>query len=95
MLIDFDVQISTNVILRAVQPDGTPIPEGAIANVFHTGDYFPVGMDGKLFLQGIDRSSEITIRWNGSTCDIDVPYPSGSAVITQVGDIVCVPRKGQ
>jgi outer membrane usher protein len=95
ILVDFDVQISTNVILRAVRPDGTPMPEGSIAHVFHTGDNFPVGMDGKLFLQGIDRSSEVTIRWNGTTCDIDVPFPTGSAVIARVGDIVCMPRKGQ
>ena len=95
VLVDFDVQVSTNVLLRAVHPDGTPIPEGAIARVLHTGDSFPVGADGKLFLQGIDRSSEIIIRWNGTTCDIDVPYPTGSAVITKMGDIACVPRAAQ
>jgi outer membrane usher protein len=95
VLVDFDVQVSTNVLIRAVRPDGTPIPEGAIARVFHTGDSFPVGADGKLFLQGIDRSSEIVIRWNGTACDIDVPYPTGDAVITKMGDIVCRPRTGK
>ncbi len=93
IVVDFDVHESTNVVLRAVLPDGTPLPEGAIANIFHTGDTFPVGMDGKLFLQGLDRSSEITIRWNGTICDIDVPYPGGNAVITKMGDIVCKPRQ--
>lgn len=92
VVVDFDVHVSTNVMLRAVQPDGTPLPEGAIANIFHTGDNFPVGVDGALFLQGLDRSSEISVRWNGTTCDIDVPYPSGSAVIAKMGDIVCTPR---
>jgi outer membrane usher protein len=95
VVVDFDVHLSTNVIFRAVRPDGTPLPEGAIASVFHTGDNFPVGMDGKLFLQGLDRSSEVAIRWNGTICDIDVPYPTGSAVIAKMGDIVCEPRKGQ
>jgi len=93
VVVDFDVHLSTNVIIRAVRPDGTPLPEGAIASVFHTGDYFPVGMNGKLFLQGLDRSSEIAIRWNGTICDIDVPYPTGSAVIAKMGDVVCNPRK--
>jgi len=95
VLVDFDVQVSTNVLIRAIRPDGTPVPEGAIARVFHTGDAFPVGRDGKLFLQGIDRSSEIVIRWNGTTCDIDVPYPTGTAIITKMGDIACVPRTGK
>lgn len=93
VVVDFDVHLSTNVIIRAVRPDGTPLPEGAIASVFHTGDNFPVGMNGKLFLQGLDRSSEIAIRWNGTICDIDVPYPTGSAVIAKMGDVVCNPRK--
>ncbi len=95
IVVNFDVHVSTNVVFRAVLPDGSPLPEGSIARVFHTGDRFPVGMDGKLFLQGIDRSSEVSIRWNGTTCDIDIPYPTGSAVITKMGDIVCEPRKGQ
>lgn len=94
ILVDFDVQITTNVVIRAILPDGTPLPEGSVASVFHTGDRFPVGMDGKLFLQGIDRSSRIEIRWSDKVCDIDVPYPSGNAVIAKMGDIVCVPRKG-
>ena len=53
------------------------------------------GMVFGLFLQGIDRSSEIVIRWNGTTCDIDVPYPTGTAIITKMGDIACVPRSGK
>jgi outer membrane usher protein len=93
VVVNFDVQVTTNVVFRAVLPDGTPLPEGAVAIIYHTGEKFPVGMDGKLFLQGIDRSSEIEIRWSGSVCDIDVPYPSGSAVIAKLGDIVCEPRK--
>ena len=93
VVVNFDVHVTTNVLLRAVYPDGRPLPEGAIAEVFHTGEIFPVGMNGKLYLQGIDRSSEIAVRWNGSTCNLDVPYPSGSAVIAKMGDIVCIPER--
>lgn len=92
VIINFDVRDTTNVLLRAVLPDGNPVPEGSIATVFHTGDRSPVGMDGKLFLQGIDRSSEIQIRWAANSCDLEVPYPSSSAVIAKLGEIVCMPR---
>jgi outer membrane usher protein len=93
VLVNFDVRLATNVILRAILPDGQPLPEGAVASVFPSNDKFPVGMDGKLYLQGIDRSSEITIRWSGKTCGLDVPYPPGaSPVISKLGNIVCVPE---
>lgn len=95
VVVNFDVRVTTNVILRAILPDGSPVPEGAIASVFPTNDIFPIGMQGKLFLQGIDRSSEVEIRWKGNVCDIDVPYPGGSAIIAKMGDIVCEPRKDQ
>jgi outer membrane usher protein len=90
--VDFDVRVTTNVLIRALTPDGKPLPLGAIARVRHTGDEFPVGTNGKLYLQGIDRSSEVTVRWAGNTCDLDVPYPGGSAVIAKMGDAVCLPR---
>ena len=93
VVVNFDVGVSTNVLFRVTRPDGSPMPEGAVASVFHTGDTYPVGSNGKLFLQGIDRSSEVEIRWNGTICDLDVPYPSGNAVIAKMGDIVCTPRK--
>lgn len=95
VLVDFDVRVTTNVVLRAVRPDGSPLPEGAVATVEHTGDQFPVGLDGKLYLQGIDRSSEVSIRFAGRTCDLDVPYPSSNAVIAKMGDRVCRPLKVQ
>jgi len=79
--------------MRAIRPDGTPITEGALAYVVQSGKFFPVGMDGKLYLQGIDRSSEIEIRLRGRHCPLDVPYPAGSQIITDVGDVVCELRE--
>jgi outer membrane usher protein len=95
VVVNFDVSVTTNVLLRAVWPDGRPVPEGAIARVTQSGELFPVGMDGKLYLQGIDRSSQIEIQWAGKACDIDVPYPASPDVISRVGDIVCEPRVTQ
>ena len=95
VVVNFDVSVTTNILLHAVFPDGRPMPEGAIARVIQSGELFPVGMDGKLYLQGIDRSSQVEIQWAGQTCDIDVPYPASPDVISRVGDIVCEPRVTQ
>jgi len=95
VIVNFNVQESNNVILRAVLVDGSPVPEGAFATVSWSQEMYPVGRNGKLFLQGIDRSSQITLRWSGQSCDLDVPFPSRSTIIAKLGDVVCDPRKVQ
>ena len=95
VIINFDVSASNNVMLRAVLPDNSPLPEGAVAKIENAAEEFPIGLDGRVYLQGIDRSSRIEIRWNGRICDLDVPYPDSNAMITRLGDIVCQPRKAQ
>lgn len=93
VVVDFEVRVSNNVMLRAVLPNGDPVPEGAFARINYSEKMYPVGRDGKLFLQGIDRSSLIRLRWADTSCELDVPFPSSSAVIAKMGDIVCEPRK--
>jgi len=89
VIVNFDVSLSNNVLLRAVLPDGSPVPVGAFATVDRSKKMYPVGQDGKLFLQGIDRSSLITLRWQTMECELDVPFPDSSAVISRLGDVVC------
>ena len=76
-------------MFRAVLPDGSPVPEGAVVHVRYPDNIFPVGLDGKVYLAGIDRSSLIEIRWSGLSCELDVPFPGGNAIIEKLGDIVC------
>ena len=92
VVVNFGVRVSQDVILRAVLPDGKPVPEGAVASMPDEGGDFPVGLDGLLYLQGIDSAMLIGIRWGGTTCDVDVPMTRGDAIIPNLGDIVCEPR---
>ena len=95
VVVSFGVRIARDVMLRAVMPNGSPVPEGAVATVPGQDRIFPIGMDGRLYLQGIDQSSQVAIRWNGTICDIDVPAAQGDAIIPNLGNIVCEPRQGQ
>ena len=95
VVVNFGVRVAKDVILRAVLPDGTPVPEGAVASFPDQGREFPVGLDGLLYLQGIDRATLIGIRWGTTTCDVDVPVANGDAIIPNLGDIVCEPKSVQ
>lgn len=91
VVINFDVRVSNNVTFRALLPDGSPVPEGATVRVQYPDKRFPVGLEGKVYLEGIDRSSLIEILWNDVSCELDVPFASGTAVIEKMGDILCEP----
>ncbi|MDH4108204.1 MAG: fimbria/pilus outer membrane usher protein [Gammaproteobacteria bacterium] len=92
VIVNFNVRDAHDAVLRLVLPDGTPLREGAIATMMGRQDYSPIGSNGRVYLQGIERPSQVTIRWNGSVCDIIVPKPEGSDVLPDLGEFVCVPR---
>lgn len=95
VVVDFDVQLARDVLLRAVLPNGDPVPEGAIAQILDQPGMFPVGLDGRIYLQGIDRDSRVEIRWNGTICELDVPATAGDEVMPRLGDTVCTLKKAQ
>jgi len=90
--VDFDVRQTRDAIMRIVLPDGSPLPEGTVAQVLGRGERLPVGRNGRLYVQDIDRPSQVTLRWNGHVCDIIVPLPEGPGAIPNLGDITCEPR---
>lgn len=92
---DFGISRSQDVLMRIVLPDGSPLTEGAVARLIGRKGYNAVGRDGRLYLEGIDRPSQVTIRWDGLVCDIIVPMPEANSTIPNVGDIVCEPRPFQ
>lgn len=92
IVVNFDVRIANNIMLTAKLPDGSAVPEGAKVYVRPSSKSAPVGLEGQVYLQGVDRSSLVEIRWRGLSCELDIPFPSESAVISQVGDILCDPK---
>ena len=72
-----------------------PKCQGAVARVDDIDEWSPIGSNGRLYLQNIGRSSTVTVRWNGTVCDFDVPRPDDGAIIPDLGEFLCVPRAFQ
>jgi outer membrane usher protein len=95
VVVAFDVVEARDAIIRVVLPDGTPVRQGAVARLFGQPSWSPIGTDGRLYLHGLERPSQVTVRWNGSVCDFIVPRPEGSEMIPNLGEFTCEPRKHQ
>jgi outer membrane usher protein len=93
IVVDFEVVEARDAIIHVLLPDGTPVRQGAVARVFGQEQWSPVGSGGRVYLHGLERPSQVTVRWNGSVCDFVVPKPEGNEMIPDVGDFTCEPRK--
>jgi len=95
VVVEFEVVEARDALVHVRLPDGTPVRQGAVARVFGQQEWSPIGSDGRVYLQGLDRPSQVTVRWNGSVCDFVVPKPEGDAMIPNLGDFTCDPRAFQ
>ena len=92
MVVQFDVLEARDAIVQVVLPDGSPVRQGAVVQVWGQTEWSPVGTDGRAYLHGLEQPSQVTVRWNGSICDFIVPIPEGTDVIPNLGTFVCEPR---
>ncbi len=93
IVVEFEVLEAHDAIIHVVLPDGSPVRQGAVARVFEQRDWSPVGSDGRVYLQGLTKPSQVTVRWNGSVCDFIVPKPQSGTMIPNLGKFTCEPRK--
>jgi outer membrane usher protein len=92
VVVEFAVVEARDAFIHVTLPDGTPVRQGAVARVFGQQDWSPIGIDGRVYLHGLDRPSQVTVRWNGSVCDFVVPKPEGDEMIPDLGQFTCDPR---
>jgi outer membrane usher protein len=89
MVIDFEAKRVQPVLLHAYQADGTPIPEGAVVRMDDQGEPLPVGRDGLIFVPDLTPESRLVIRWNGISCELQVPMPDGDHPMPDLGRFSC------
>jgi outer membrane usher protein len=88
-LASFGVRSTVGVSLRVVFPDGQPVPEGARARVANTEIGSPVGLNGRLYLEGIEPGGQIEIEVRGEICVIDIEESATSEELNSLGNMIC------
>jgi outer membrane usher protein len=89
----FGITATANALLRVVDRDGQSIPEGASARV-DGGLSFPVGLDGRLYLEGLHAGSTVEVVSSGGRCTFLIGIvPASAGRVPDLGDLVCEPAK--
>lgn len=68
-----------------------PLPTGAYATVPGSGEWFPTGEDGAVYVIGLEPVTAVTVHWNDQECVIEVVSPSRQPLdhIPELGPFVC------
>lgn len=89
VLVDLGVRPAEAAVLRVVDANGVAITEGARASIDGTPGQFPVGLDGRLYLEGLGERSLIQIRDAGALCEFELPRPDTGEALPDLGEFVC------
>jgi outer membrane usher protein len=92
----FGITATVDALLRVVDPDGRAAPEGASARVDGAALSFPVGLDGRLYLQDIHAGSLVEVVSDGDRCTFVIgtlPAPTGA--VPDLGEVVCEPAAAE
>jgi outer membrane usher protein len=85
----FDSRRQHNVLVRLVQPDGNPVPEGAEAIVAGRPERFPVAFGGEVFVTDFEGKHELEVTYDSRSCRVMVEVERTAPVVAEVGPLVC------
>jgi outer membrane usher protein len=86
----FPVRPSRSAELRIVLEDGKAFDVGSTVQLLGMSDLFPVALDGKVFLQGLDNNNRIIVtRPHQQQCEFQLPFNPTDDPLPQLGTFIC------
>lgn len=85
-------KIKRAVLAVVLEEGGTP-PTGAIVTIEGNEREFPLGRDGKVFLEGLHEHNDIHILWAVGSCRFSLEYPRTDDPMPYLGTRVCKGKK--
>lgn len=91
LLLEFDVRDTRGALLTVTWPDGTPVTEGSEAHIVGRDEVFPVGRNGRLYLQGVSPKTQVLVSNGDWQCQLNIDVQQGikGDGIPNLGTFVC------
>ncbi|MET0517906.1 MAG: fimbria/pilus outer membrane usher protein [Burkholderiaceae bacterium] len=88
--LSFPVQRSLAASFRIVDAQGQPLPPGSQLQVLGQDRVFPVGLEGRAYVAGLDgKQSTLQARWTDGSCQLRIDYPPNAEDLPDLGTLVC------
>lgn len=93
LVVQFPVGRSRGATLTVLGADGKPVPAGALAGVAGQARQQPFGVEGQLYLQGLQASNRVVVQWTVGgrrrRCAFDLMLPAGTDPLPDLGVRTC------
>ncbi len=89
ILLRFAVRRARGAVLAVVLDSGQPIPAGALAQLVGTPGEFPVGLNGVVYLTGLEAANRLRVTWRGQSCEFPVSFTPSAEPQPDLGRFTC------
>ena len=88
-MVEFSLDASRSLMLHAIQTNGEPVPEGALAHIEGRAQPSLVGLNGMLYVSGMNQPQVARVTWPGFACVLAVPMPDDNHPLPNIGEVTC------
>ncbi|HKV97433.1 MAG TPA: fimbria/pilus outer membrane usher protein [Gammaproteobacteria bacterium] len=89
VVVKFPITSTRGATLTIKLADGKPLPAGATVQIEGQTQSFPVGLDGEVYLTGLQVHNEIEANWDHQSCRLQVTMPQTSDPLPDLGTFIC------
>ncbi len=93
VLVSFPLKKIRRAVLTVVLEEGGHPPTGAVVQIEGKEKTFPVGRDGRVYLEEMLLESDIRISWADSSCGFTINYPQTDNPMPNLGTYICKGEK--
>jgi outer membrane usher protein len=88
-LVKFPITSSRGATFTIKLVDGQLLPAGATVHIVGQQPNFPVGLNGEVYLTGLETHNVISASWNHQSCRLNVDMRQTQDPLPDLGTFIC------
>jgi outer membrane usher protein len=89
VVVKFPIAFSRGATFTVKLADGQPLPAGATVRVVGHQQDFPVGLNGEVYVTGLEPHNAIEASWDHQSCRLNLNLPQTQDPLPDLGTFTC------
>ena len=89
VLLKFPVERPRGALLAVRLENGELLPTGALVQRAGQKEEFPSGLNGEVYVTGLQDNNQLRASWLGKSCEFTVPYTQSNDPLPRLGPFLC------